>query len=363
MKKTIFRIFAVVLVLLLALSAFVACGEKKNANEPMDLLSLKLSRYIDLGDYASLPFELEIKRVTDADVENAIEEFKASLSSYEEYKEPVSRPTEEYDYLSISYVGRVDGDIVAEAPAESPQYLLLADGNNYYEGINEALRGICVGDTVFAERQLENTENFGEYAGKTIIYEIKLQAILGHYTFVEMTDEVVKEKTGYETVEAYRTALYTILDEARKAEALATIYQKIWDTAVENAKVRKYPKHQVEYYYNAFYGNYAYIAYQSNLPVETVLAQYGVDEKGIRDKAEESTREELFFYAFAQENGLEVTDEEYAARVGGIAEGKGVSVEALEAEYGKKDIRDSMLFDEAIVFLANTVDVNYIYVD
>jgi len=363
MKKTIFRTLALMLMLLLALSAFVACGEKQDPNEPMDLSSLKLSRYIKLGDYTSLPFELEVKRVTDADVERAIEEFKAGLSSYEEYGEPVSRVTEDYDYLSISYVGRVDGEVVDTAPPESPQYLLLVDGNGYYDWINAALRGICVGDTVFAEGQLAEQEGYGEYAGKTIVYEIKLQAILGHYTFVEMTDEVVEEKTGYASVEEYRAALYTLLDEARKEAALATIYQKIWDTAVENAKVRKYPRHQVEYYYNAFYGNYAYIAYQKNLPVEMVLAQHGLDEKGIRDMAEQSTREELFYYAFVQENGLEVTDEEYAARVGGIATGQGVSVEVLEAEHGKEDIRDSMLFDEAIVFLANIVDVNYIYVD
>ena len=364
MKKTIFRIAALLLVLLTVLAALAACGEEPDPNEPMDLASLKLSRYIKLGDYASLPFELEVKRVTEADVADAIEEFKASLSSYEEYKDPVARATEEFDYLSIRYVGRVEGDVVAEAPAESPQYLLLADGNGFDASVNQALRGVRVGDTVFAERQLENdSERFGEHAGKTIVYEITLQAILGHYTFVEMTDEVVKEKTGYETVEAYRAALSTILDEERKAAALATIYQTIWDTACQNAKVRKYPEHQVAYYYNAFYGNYAYIAYQSGLPVETVLAQYGVDEKGIREKAKDSTREELFFYAFVQENGLEVTDEEYAARVGDIAKGQNMTVEELEKEYGTEDIRESMLFDEAIVFLANTVDVNYIYVD
>ena len=40
---------------------------------------------------------------------------------------------------------------------------------------------------------------------------------------------------------------------------------------------------KVKYYYNAFYGNYTYIAYQNGVSLDTVLAQYGVDKDKIRD--------------------------------------------------------------------------------
>ncbi len=364
-KKFLVTIRAIGLVLTLLLSVLaVSCGQKVNENGSLDLLHMDLTPYITLGDYRALPYELSVKTVTDADVEEALQDFEIGLSSYEDYIEaPVSRPAMENDYLQISYVGRIDGDVVDQSPESSPQYLLLANGNGYYDWINSALLGAEVGETVIAEGQLDQNENYGEYAGRTITYEIKLVAIMGHYTFIEMTDEVVKEKTGHESIEAYREALYTELLDARKEEALASIYKDAWDKAQECSAIQKYPKKQVNYYYNAFYGNYSYIAYQNNVSLDVVLAQYGVDKAKIREMAEASCAEDLFYYALVKAEGLEVTDEEYAERVGEIARGQGVSVEELEAEFGKEYIRDSMLYDEAILFVAHAVDVNYIYVE
>ena len=366
MKKTYFasmRVMGWLLLLSLLLAALASCA-KVNENGSLDLLNMDMTKYITLGDYRATPYELEVKKVTDADVEEALQEFEIGLSSYEDYIEaPVSRPTEKNDYLQISYIGRIDGDVVDQSPESSPQYLLLADGNGYYDWFNAALYGISAGDTVFAEGQLGESETYGEYAGRTIIYEITLVAIMGHYTFTEMTDAVVKEKTGHESIEAYREALYTELLETRKEEALASVYQDAWDKAQACSTIKKYPRKQVNYYYDAFYGNYAYIAYQNGVSLDTVLAQYGVDKQKIREMAKASCAEDIFYYALVQAEGLEVTDEEYAERVGGIADGQGMSIEELEIEYGKEYIRDSMLYDEAILFVAHAANVNYIYVD
>lgn len=357
------RALGLFLALILLISAFASCA-KVNENGSLDLLHMDMTKYITLGDYRATPYEFEVKKVTDADVEEALQKFEMDLSTYEDYIEaPVSRPTVENDYLQISYIGRVDGEVVDQSPENSPQYILLADGNGYYEWFNAALRGIEPGETVFAEGQLGDGENYGEYAGRIITYEITLVAIMGHYTFTEMTDEVVKEKTGHESIAAYREALYTELLDARKEAVLASVYQDAWEKAQECSTIKRYPNRQVKYYYDAFYGNYTYIAYQNGVNLDTVLAQYGVDKNKIREMAKASCAEDLFYYALVQAEGLEVTDEEYAERVGGIAKGQGMSVEELETEYGKEYIRDSMLYDEAILFVAHAANVNYIYVD
>lgn len=367
MRKRTFlpmRGIGLLLVLAMLVAAMSACGQPMNENGTLDLLNMDLTKYITLGDYRATAYELSVKPVTEADVEAAMDEFQISLYEYEDYVEaPVSRAVIENDYLQISYIGRIDGDIVDQSPSDSPQYLLLADGNGYYDWINAALRGAWPGETVIAEGQLDNNENYGEYAGRDITYEITVVAILGHYTFTEMTDAIVMEKTGFPSIEAYRAALPEILLEARKEAALSSIYQDAWTKAQEASTIHKYPKKQVKYYYNSFYGNYAYIAYQNNVSIDVVLAQYGVDEDKIQEMAELSCAEDLFYYAVVQAEGLEVTDEEYAERVGTIAAGQSMSVEELETEYGKEYIRDSMLYDEAILFVAHAANVNYIYVE
>lgn len=358
------RAVGLVLLLTLLLAAVVSCGQRINEDGSLDLLHMDLEKYITLGDYRATAYELQVKKVTEADVEEALEKFEIGLASYEDYAEaPVSRPTEENDYLQIRYVGRIDGEVVDESPEGSPQYLLLADGNGYYDWFNDALFGVTAGETVVAEGQLGEDETYGEYAGRTITYDITLVAILGHYTFAELTDELVKEKTGHASIEAYREALYAELSDARREEALASVYKDAWEKAQECSTIKKYPKKQVDYYYDAFYGNYAYIAYQYGVSVEAVLAQQGVDEDRLREMAQASCAEDLFYYALVQAEGLEVTDEEYDARVDGLAAGQGVSVAELEAEFGKEYIRDSMLYDEAILFVAHVANVSYIYVE
>ena len=359
------RAIGLILMLVLLVSS-VSCGQKVNENGSLDLMNMDLTKYITLGDYRATAYDITVKAVTEADVEAAITTLQVEHynESYEDYVgNPVSRAAEENDYLQISYVGWIDEEIVDQSPSDSPQYLLLVDGNGYYDWFNEALRGVYPGETVMAEGYLGEGENYGEYAGRFISYEITLVAILGHYDFSELTDAAVMEKTGFPSLEAYRAALPEILLEARREAALSAYYQDAWEKAQACSAIKKYPKKQLNYYYNAFYGNYAYIAYQNGVSVDVVLAQYGVDKARIREMAELSCAEDLFYYALVQAEGLEVTDEEYAERVGSIAQGQGMSVEALEAEYGKEYIRDSMLYDEAILFVAHAASVNYIYVE
>ena len=364
MRKYGFVRMAAVLLSVLLLCSLVGCGEKVRSNGSLDMTQMNLEKYIDLGDYRSVPLELQIKRVTDEEVEEAFAKFKSSLHSYEDYAgASVSRPVQENDYLRVSYVGRVDGEVVDQNPSELAQYILVADGNGYYDWINSALIGAEVGKTVIAEGHLGEGEQYGEYAGKLIRYEFVVEAIMGHYTFVEITDALVKEKTGYDTVEAYRASLYGSLEEARKQEVLSSMYQVIWDTALKGATVLKYPETQLQYYYDSFLGNYAYKAAQNGVVVDFYLAAEGLSKEKIMEMAEESTKEELFYYGLVQAEGLEVTDEEYASRLPDLAARYGVSEEALEAEFGKDYIRDSMLYDEAYLFLASVANVTYHYAD
>ena len=366
MKKTSFlgfRTLGFAFVMVLVLSMFVGCGEKVKEDGSLDLPNMNLKPYIDLGEYKGVPISYEIKRVTEEDVDEAFATFKGSLSSYVNYTmSPPSRPTMENDLLQLKYVGRADGEIVDDGSEES-MYLLLSKENGYFEWLNQALYDVYAGETVFATGQLPDDENYGDLAGKTVTYELRVEAIVRHYTFQELTEELLFEKTGCRTEAEYREKLYKELDDARRAEASEAIYQTVWDKVLEASTVKKYPQKHVDYYYDSYYGYYAYYAAQSGQPAAALMAKEGKTVEDLKKASEVSTKEDLVYYAIVRAEGLEVTNEEYDANIEKYAKEQQMSVSELEEAYDKEYIRDCMLYDEVLAYLAEQANITYTYID
>lgn len=371
MKRNVFyvrRFLAMAIGLLTLCAALVGCGGiKTNPNGSLDLSHADLTPYVTLGQYKALAVDLAITRVSDEEVESAYRDFTDSLITYEDYtadgKEPVMRATEENDYLEVSFTGYRDGEEFEDGSAEGQKVLLAAD-NGYIEWFVKDLYGILPGTTVETTGTLPDDEDhYGDFAGATVTYKITLDAIIGHYTFPEVTDELVKEKTGCETIEEYREYLYTAIEASKKAELADSIYEKVCDMVIQNATFLKLPEKQVAHYYDLYYGTYVDFARENGYEVDDLLEKVGTSREELRKMAEESTKEDLVFYAIMQAEGIEVTDEEYAEGVAVYASGQQVSVEELEKQYGKEYILDCLLFDETLVFLAENAEVTYSYTD
>ncbi len=370
MKRKIFhslRLIAMAVAALTLCAALAGCGIKTNKNGSLDLLHADLTPYVTLGQYKDLMVDLSISRVSDAEVESAYRDFTDSLASYEDYtadgKEPVNRATVENDYLEVSFTGFLDGKEFEDGTAEG-QKVLLAEDNGYISWFVKDLYGILPGTTVETTGTIpDDKDHYGDFAGAEVTYRITLDAILGHYTFPKVTDELVKEKTGCDTVEAYREYLYTAIEASKKAALADKIYEKVHEMAIENATFPKLPKKQVTYYYNLYYGTYVRYAVENDCKVDDLLKQAGMTREEFHSMAEESTKEDLVFYAIVQAEGIEITDEEYAEGAARYASEQKMTVEELEEQYGKDYIVDCLLFDETLYFLAENATVNYTYTD
>lgn len=358
--KTVKAVCAV-LALVCLLAFCVGCGEKTREEGGLDLLNMNLSPYIELVRYKGVAHTLEVPSVTDAEVQEAFNSFTSTLTTFEDYSlSPVSRPTMENDYIQLRYVGKLDGEVFDDGSVES-MFMLLSKDNGYFDWLNEALYDVMPGETVTATGNMPDHENYGELAGREVVYELTLEAILRHYTFAELTEDLLLEKTGCRTEEEYREKLRSELDQAKKEIAQEGIYQTLWDKVLEESKVLKYPQKHVKYYFDSYYGYYEYLAAENGYPVATILAQAGKTVEDIQKAAEESAKEDLVYYAIVQEQKLSVTDEEYAERIEGYAKEQDMSAEELEETYGKDYIVDCMLYDEMLTFLFENAQITYTY--
>ena len=357
------KVLSALLALVCLLGAFVGCGKKQRKEGGLDLLKMNLAPYVELAQYKGIEYTLEVAAVTDEEVQESFDSFLATLVTFEDYSlDPVMRPTMEDDYIQLRYVGTMDGEVFDDGSVDS-MFMLLSEDNGYFEWLNEALYGVMPGETVTASGTMPEHENYGELAGREVVYELTLEAILRHYNFVEATDEIIFEKTGYKTEQEYRDFLRTELEEAKKEIARENIHQTLWDKVLEESSVLKYPKEHVDYYYDSYYGYYGYYAEENGYDVALVLAQAGKTLADIEAAAKDSAKEDLVYYAIVQAEGLEVTDEEYAARAEGYAKGQDMSVAELEETYGKDYIVDCMLYDEMLAFLYDNAQISYVYAE
>ena len=355
------RILSGLLAAVCLLGVLVGCGEKEREEGGLDLLSMNLAPYIELAQYKGVAHTLEVSPVTDEEVEQSFNSFLSTLTTFDDYsQEPISRPTMENDYIQLRYVGKLDGEVFDDGSTES-MFMLLSEDNGYFEWLNEALYGVMPGETVTATGNLPEHENYGDLSGREVVYELTLEAILRHYHFAELTEELLLEKTGCRTEEEYREKLRAELDQAKKEIAQENIHQVLWDKVLEGSTVIKYPQKHVNYYYDSYYGYYEYYAAENGYPVATILAQAGKTVEDIQNAAQASVKEDLVYYAIVQAEGLSVTDEEYADRIEGYATEQDMTAEELEETYGKDYIVDCMLYDEMLAFLFENADITYAY--
>ena len=106
------------------------------------------------------------------------------------------------------------------------------------------------------------------------------------------------------------------------------------------------------YYYTSQRSMYEAYAAQYGYTYDEFLAAVGVDDSYVLEMMESRVKEELAFYAIVKAEGIEVTQEDYANGILQYAADQGMSESELVEEYGEDYIRECVLWDKLMVYLA-----------
>lgn len=165
MKKRITALF---------MTALLACSMLLTSCGSFDYAKEDLSKYIELGTYKGLKFEVaEVKPVDDEAVADYLEE---------EYADFVSTELQDADYVAkdgdtvnISYVGKIGGEAFEGGTAEKQDLKLGSD--NYIDGFADGLVGAKAGDV--KTLNLKFPADFGkdELNGKDVVFEVTVHSV------------------------------------------------------------------------------------------------------------------------------------------------------------------------------------------
>ena len=359
MKKAVSLIISALLLAPCAISC-------ESGKADSDLLTYRynydLSEYIELANYKNLPAQGYKINITEEDIERQI---LSTRSYYSRLTDITDRGADYGDTLYIDYTGSVDGVKLDEASEEDAE-ITIGTGA-LPDDFESALVGAYTGDTLsFDVTFPEPYIQYPDLSGQNVHFEVSVNNVC-EQELPEYNDDFARAYLGYDSVEDYEANLYKLLEEHYYEIYYQSIDSQIWDTVVENTTVIKYPEKELKQMYDDMVTSAEAYALKAGVNFsDYVVAVYGKSEDEFYDyiqgEAEAYVKDEMIKYAIARAENITLSDEEYAKGAEEYAiDIYGLnSVEALEAIYDKKTIRQVLMYEKVHEVVADYADVTFI---
>ena len=324
---------------------------------------------IDLGDYRALRVEEPTIEVTDEEVDQQLEEYRAQFSSHGE----VDRPSEYGDLITLDVKS-----VIAPSEEGGEEVVVLdetdwdvtPDNENPMDppGFDEALLGLRPGE----EKDFVLSwpaESQSIHAGKEANFHVKVHKIEG--STQPVLDDAFAQMVGpeFETLDALKENIRTTLLESKKQESEETYLESALDALLAQSTL-DYPPAVVEDQLDTMVNT-----------LERQLREYGIDNleqylqqmgqtveqyrDSMRPQAEVMAKRNLLISEIFRQEGITVSEEEIEERidrmlgigtVNSVVDAAAVDAETDEAVATEEDTDDATddATDEAAPEMAAT---------
>ncbi|HXX22062.1 MAG TPA: trigger factor [Terriglobia bacterium] len=177
---------------------------------------------IELQQHKGLEVEEETPRVTEADIDKALEEVREQASTFEVVSD---RSAADGDYLTVNYSG-YDVKTPASHPPQERDVTLELGGRGTPAALAENLRGARPGEIREFEVNYPEDYRRESLAGKTLRYRVEVQSIK-HKVVPAADDELAKSVSEFSTLGELRAKLSKDLEERAKHHAEMAAKQEL----------------------------------------------------------------------------------------------------------------------------------------
>ena len=306
---------------------------------------------ITLGEYKGVEVEKEQVNVTEAEVENYINQVlknKAELVLVED------RTLQLNDTAVFDFEGFVDG--VAFEGGKAENYSLKIGSGQFIPGFEDGMVGLAAGE----ERDVVVTfpENYGasDLAGKEATFKVKLHEIKEE-VLPELTDEFVSELEveGVKTVEEYKTNILNKLTEEKTQASDNKFVADLLDKVCEDA-IADIPEAMIETEVENQVRRIEEQAKMYGMPLGMLLQYSGMKDLDAfkaqaREYSAKKVLEEVVLDKVARVENLVPTEEAIEAEYATLAEGYHQDVELVKKQISKENI---------IAFLTNKLAIDFL---
>lgn len=350
-KKIVSVLLATILVFSLA-----GCKDKNTTDGPIDY-----SEYVTLGDYKGLTIEVAKADVTDEQLKTKIDSIIKEKTTHEELKEG---KVVKGNTINLDYKGLLDGKAFDNGSATGAVYTVGgSDSGKFIDDLDNQLVGLEVGKQYDLNCKFpDDYSNNKDLAGKSVVFQVKVNSIQGKEIVPEWNDEFVASysKDEYKTVKDYEGYLKKQLEEENLKKQENEYQQSLWDKILKNGKVSDYPEDKLndlsDDYYEDAKNYYSYYAQQYGVDYDTFLSANKMTDDTVKEQAMKSAKSQLDYMmtamVIAKTEGIEIPEEEYESKVNSYAETLTYdSADKFKDEFGETFIKENFLFDKVCEWL------------
>ncbi len=235
------------------------------------------------------------------------------------------------DIVNIDFVGTVDG--VKFDGGEAEGFDLTLGSGQFIPGFEDQVVGMNIGETKDVNVTFPENYQAENLKGKAAVFAVKLNGIQAK-ELPELTDEFIKDATGSETVEEYKTKARERLQVQADRRANDATENSILEAISANAEV-EIPQAMIEREIDGLVQKFEYQLMYQGLKLNDYLSFLKVDvaefRKNYEEQAKKNVLNQLIISQIIADEKIEATEEEVDAKVAEQA----ASVKKETEEYKK----------------------------
>lgn len=317
------------------------------------LVSVKdVSKYVTIGEYKGLELTRTSQPVTDDDVQAEI-----NYNLEDNGSEVKDDTVENGDTVTINFTGTIDGKEFDGGSAED--YELVVGDGEMIDGFEDGIVGMKSGET--KELDLTFPDDYYEesVAGKAVVFKVTLQKFTRP---AELTDEWVAENTEYKTVDEYRAAVKTQLEDTAVQTADYELYSDAWNEVQAASEIKDYPKEDVDAAKKSYQElNEKYVK-DAGMEMADFLESQGMSEEDYESEcqqyAESKVEQNLIVQGIMDAEGLSIDDEETQKLKDDLIKEYGfASIDEMIETYGEQEVNESLALLRVERFIVDNANV------
>jgi len=287
-----------------------------------------------LGDYRGLEVEEEASTVTEADIDQALEDLRQRAATFEVVE---NRPAADDDYVFVDYQGR-DLKDPARDPVTAREAVVHVGGKGTVAAFSENLRGSKPGEV--REFDVAYPHDFPQkhLAGKTFHYRVEIQSIKKK-AVPPADDELARSVSESKTLAELRAELRANLEKRRRRQVEGATMKRLLERLVNS---------------HAFSVPEALVEAQLERKVESIVTQLmaqGIDPRAAevdwqkvreeaRPEAEKEVRGSLILEKIAEAEKVEASEEEVDELIRDMAADRQETAAALKTRLTREGAVD-----------------------
>jgi len=247
-------------------------------------------------------------------------------------------------------------DGVAFEGGKGESYSLKLGSNSFIPGFEDQLVGCSAGE----EKDVEVTfpESYGatELAGKPATFKCKVHEVKETQK-PELDDEFAKDVSEFDTLDELVADTRKKLTESREKSVEDAFRNAVLSQATENTQVAV-PQTMVENSIETMMQNFQYQLSMSGMTMKDYMQMLGLTEQSMRASMTESAtmrvRSELMLEEVVKAEGIEVTEEEIAARYQEMADQSGLDLEQVKSMVSEENVKNDVAVTRATELIVSS---------